>query len=77
MDVERIDENTFRTCARGSIVTLTRRSGGWRVAVENGTSSARCSLAVKEFDSLDGIEKHYKSLRGISLLIAADATFDN
>lgn len=77
MHLERIDENTFRTSGRGSIITLTRRGEGWRVAVENAATRAWNSLGSKDFDSLEAVEKHYKSLRGIAALIASDSTFSH
>ncbi|MFC3110872.1 hypothetical protein ACFS07_36460 [Undibacterium arcticum] len=72
MIIECIDENTFRTSGRGSIFTLTRRGEGWRVVVENASTRAWRTLGnAQDFGSLVEVERRYKTLRGISPLIAA------
>lgn len=71
MAIEQIDEDTFQTRSRGSTITLTRlpEGRGWSVMVDNAAVRAWRSLGCKNFDSLEEVERKYKSLSGISKLI--------
>jgi hypothetical protein len=73
MILDQIDADTFKTKARGCEFTITRRPDGWRVMVINAATRAWRSLGTKDFPTLEEVEKHYKSLRGIAALIAAEA----
>lgn len=59
---------------RGSEMTLERYSDGWLVRTSNASAKAwnRGCSSFKAFESLEAIENHYKSWRGIRQLVEAD-----
>ena len=69
--IQQLDDNTFTLTSRGHLMTLKRDAVfGWVMFTDNASTRAWCSLGAKYFDSLAQVEAHYKSWRGIALLIA-------
>ena len=68
-----IDENTFYLESRGNKMTLSRKQGAWvefwQMSTDNASHRAHRGLGIKEFASLEAVEKHYKSWRGVSALL--------
>ena len=58
--------------ARGNKMMLTQRNTiygkVWEMYVDNASRRAWHGLGVKEFDTLQEVEKYYKSWKGISTL---------
>jgi hypothetical protein len=73
--ITQIDSNTFYLESRGNKMTLSREQDTlgqfWRMSTDNASHRAYRGLGVKEFASLEAVEKHYKSWRGVSLLLAS------
>ncbi len=67
-----ISENKFKLSARGNHFTIERQCNGkWLVIVVNASVRAYSNgIAFPvEYDSLDDVEKRYKSLKGISSIV--------
>lgn len=74
MDILQLDDNTYQGRARGCTYTITRQPSGWRVTVENAATRAWRSLGTRDFSTLEEVEAHYKSLKGLSALIQVPET---
>ena len=72
--IQQLDTNTFYMESRGNKMTLKKKStifgDIWEMYTDNASRRAWRGLGVKEFDTLADVQKHYKSWRGISLLVA-------
>ncbi|EAZ97229.1 hypothetical protein [Marinobacter sp. ELB17] len=67
--ITKVDNNTYKTQARGSHMTLIRTSGGWEVWTTNASTRAWCGMpGIRLFNNLAGVEAHYKSWKGITQL---------
>ena len=68
-----IDENTFYLESRGNKMTLSRKQDAWgefwQMSTDNASHRAYRGLGIKEFASLEDVEKHYKSWRGVCTLL--------
>ncbi|MNJ54822.1 hypothetical protein D3C77_502800 [compost metagenome] len=65
-----VDDNTFTLSSRGHAMTLQRTGQGWVMFTDNASRRAYGGLGAREFDSLEAVEAHYKSWRGVALLVA-------
>lgn len=65
-----VNENKFTLLSRGHEMTLIKNKWGWEMFTENAATRAYRTLGVKLFDSLEEVESHYKSWKGISQLVA-------
>ena len=75
MMIQQISDSEYRLTSGQHQMTLTRASfGGWYVATNNSATRAayytRNLGSCRHFWTLTEVEKHYKSWRGVSALIA-------
>jgi hypothetical protein len=70
-DISMIDERTYKLTSKGNEITFVKKNGGWDVFLVNASVRAyrRGFATSKFFESIEAVEKHYKSLIGISCLI--------
>lgn len=64
-------DGTYVTQARGTTLTLKRKTYGWEVCADNSAVRAWRTLGVKIFNTLEDVEKAYKSFYGITKLVEA------
>lgn len=67
--IQQIKPNVFFTKSRGSEMTLTKIKnslGNWQMETSNASQRAHRGLGIKYFDSLEHVEKQYKSWQGIT-----------
>lgn len=71
--IEMVNETTFKLSARGNDYTLIKEGSEWAMYVVNASVRAwRNGFAIpKYFNTLEAVEKKYKSWKGISALVAA------
>ena len=75
--IQILDKNKFYLESRGMKMTLTKEHSAvtgefWRMHVDNASSRAYSGLGVREFDTIEQVEQHYKSWRGIAALIESE-----
>lgn len=70
MPIEMTKEGTYKLTARGNHFTLVREKGEWALYTVNAAVRAyNNGFAIpKYFDSLEAVEKQYKSWSGIAAL---------
>jgi hypothetical protein len=72
--IEIIKPGVFFTKSRGSEITLTEincpSSGRWQMETNNASQQAYRGLGIRYFDSLELVEKNYKSWQGIANLVS-------
>lgn len=72
--IEVIGKNEFRVVSRGMTITVkpsTLSTGGFDVFVDSAMVRAYRTMGMKTFATLEAIEKHYKSFRGLVDVAAA------
>lgn len=73
--IQQLDETTFYLESRGNKMTLSLVSDSWghhwQMQTDNASHRAYRGLGVKEFATLEEVEKNYKSWRGIAALVNA------
>lgn len=74
--IQQTDAGAYVVQSRGSQMTLQQTSKGWRVTTRNAATRVwgLGGESSKDFDSLSDVERHYKSWRGISALLADHPT---
>ncbi|MGO2168727.1 hypothetical protein [Pseudoalteromonas sp.] len=76
LNVNMISHNKFKVVKRGHEFTIERQASGiWWVTVLNASVRAYSNGVAfpKEFDTIEAIEKQYKSLNGLSALLKASS----
>ena len=76
MQIQVIDTNTFRLNWRGNEMTLQKVGPDhWEMATSNASSRAwnRGYPSVRRFATLDEVEAHYKSWKGIKAFVEGEA----
>jgi len=64
-----VDENTFTLTNRGHEMTLLRKEDGWEMWTSNAATRAWRMNIPKYFETLEEVEGHYKSWKGVSKLV--------
>lgn len=67
--IQMVDENTFTLVNRGHNMTLRKLSDGWEMWTENAATRAWRMMIPKFFETLQDVENHYKSWKGVSQLV--------
>jgi len=71
--IQQTAPNTYELSARGSRMKLSKHLSGWRMVTANAQTKAwGFGASVKDFESLAEVERHYKSWRGIAMLLNDD-----
>lgn len=72
-NIQQIDSNTFFLVARGAEMTLKREGGRWAMYTVNAAVRAWNNgySIPKYFESLQQVESHYKTWRGVAALLDA------
>ncbi len=69
-----LDSKTFYLETRGNKMTLSHKEDAlgeyWEMFTDNASRRAYRGLGIKQFASLEAVEKQYKSWRGVSTLLA-------
>jgi|GEM_PF-2282563 len=72
--IEQVDNNTFKTVSRNGLSTMTliRSGDGWEVWTRNASTRAYLGNmpSVKRFNSLEDVEKRYRSFARITALVS-------
>ena len=74
--IQMLSDNKFYLEARGMKMTLTKEHSRvtgdfWRMHVDSTVTRAYMTLGCKDFDTIEEVEKHYKTWRGIAALVEA------
>lgn len=71
--IQQLDHNRFSLKVRGSSMVLEQTKKGWRVKTTNAVSRVYSlgGVSHKDFVSLAEVEAHYKSWKGIALLLGS------
>ncbi|MGL1407021.1 hypothetical protein ACSTIX_10585 [Vibrio parahaemolyticus] len=73
--IQQLGETTFYLESRGNKMTLSRVTDvwgtHWQMHTDNASHRAYRGLGIKEFSTLEDVEKNYKSWRGIAALVNA------
>jgi hypothetical protein len=69
--IQQIDQNTFQQTKGPNTMTLQRsNTGGWEMVTSNPSTRAWNGFpSIKRFESLDEVERKYKSWFGVTKLI--------
>lgn len=71
MTIQAISANEFQLVNGGHTMTLRKGEHAWYMSTQNACTRALYGRlgSLKRFETLAEVEKHYKSWRGVSMLL--------